>query len=55
MRLVLIGNGMVGHRFLEAWTDRPESKTWETVCFGEEPRAAYDRIHLTEYFSHRDA
>ena len=55
MRLVVIGNGMVGHRFLEAWTDRPESKSWETVCFGEEAHAAYDRIHLTEYFGHRDA
>jgi nitrite reductase (NADH) large subunit len=55
MKLVVIGNGMVGHRFLEAWTDAPASKEWETICFGEEPRPAYDRIHLTEYFGHRDA
>lgn len=53
--LIVIGNGMVGHRFLEAFTDRPEAKEWTVVCFAEEPRPAYDRIHLSEFFTHRDA
>jgi nitrite reductase (NADH) large subunit len=52
--LIVIGNGMVGHRFVEAWTGRPEAGAWRTTVLAEEPRAAYDRIHLSEYFGHRD-
>ena len=26
----------------------------EITVVGEEPRMAYDRVHLTEYFEHRD-
>jgi nitrite reductase (NADH) large subunit len=54
-RIVVIGNGMVGHRFWESWSADPRSSGWQAVCLGEEPRPAYDRIHLTEYFTHRDA
>src|SRR5882724_6184852 len=35
--VVVVGHGMVGHRFCE------------------EPRAAYDRVGLTQFFAHRDA
>jgi len=54
-RLVVVGNGMVGHRFWEAWTADARSSGWSAVCLAEEPRPAYDRIHLSEYFTHRDA
>ena len=27
----------------------------DITVVGEEPRMAYDRVHLTEYFEHRDA
>ena len=26
----------------------------DITVVGEEPRMAYDRVHLTEYFEHRD-
>ncbi|MFZ5722555.1 MAG: nitrite reductase large subunit NirB [Pseudomonadota bacterium] len=51
--LVVIGNGMVGHKFLEAITE--QGGDFAITVFCEEPRAAYDRVHLTEYFSGRSA
>ncbi|MFP5439990.1 MAG: FAD-dependent oxidoreductase, partial [Gammaproteobacteria bacterium] len=53
-KLVVIGNGMVGHKFLEAVADAGGDR-FDITVFGEEPRAAYDRVHLTEYFSGRSA
>ena len=49
--LIVIGNGMVGQKFLQAFADSPESKSWDVTVFCEEPRPAYDRVHLTEFFS----
>ncbi|GGX93468.1 nitrite reductase large subunit NirB [Streptomyces hiroshimensis] len=48
-RLVLIGHGMVGQRFLEALTER--TAEWQVTVLAEEPRPAYDRVHLTSWFS----
>jgi nitrite reductase (NADH) large subunit len=45
--LVVAGNGMVGHHFLEAAVARDLHRTHEIVVLGEEPRRAYDRVHLT--------
>lgn len=53
--LIVIGNGMVGHRFLEAMQERKLTEQFEVVAFCEEPRPAYDRVHLSEYFSDSDA
>jgi nitrite reductase (NADH) large subunit len=53
--LVVIGNGMVGHNFLEALTASDIKNTYEIVTFCEEQRAAYDRVHLTEFFSGKSA
>jgi nitrite reductase (NADH) large subunit len=55
VKLVVIGNGMVGHRFLEAVATGPAANRCEIVAFCEEPRVAYDRVHLTEFFSGRSA
>jgi len=52
--LLVIGNGMVGQRFLELWVETPESASWTTVCIGEEIRPAYDRVHLSSYFETRN-
>ncbi|WP_327299014.1 nitrite reductase large subunit NirB [Streptomyces sp. NBC_01197] len=49
--LVLIGHGMVGQRFLEALTGQPGSAAWRITVLAEEPRPAYDRVHLTSWFS----
>ncbi len=53
--LIVVGNGMVGHRFLEAIQDRNLTEQYEVVTFCEEPRPAYDRVHLSEYFADSDA
>lgn len=48
-QLVVIGNGMVGQKFLEAVL--AGSTAFDITVFCEEPRAAYDRVHLSEYFT----
>jgi nitrite reductase (NADH) large subunit len=45
--LVVAGNGMVGHHFLEAAVDRGLHRSHQIVVLGEEHRPAYDRVHLT--------
>ncbi len=50
MRIVIIGNGMVGYKFCEKLIKRSPSGFRITV-FGEELRPAYDRVHLSDYFS----
>src|SRR5689334_9119472 len=54
-KVVVIGNGMVGHKFLEALAASDRCSEFEVVTFCEEPRPAYDRVHLTEFFSGRSA
>ncbi len=51
-RLVVVGNGMVGHRFIEELCERADAGQFEITVFGAEPRLAYDRVHLSSYFSH---
>ena len=51
---VVIGNGLVGHRFCEKLIEFDERREYRIVTFCEEPRPAYDRVHLTSYFAHRD-
>src|SRR5579872_3487737 len=50
--VVVIGNGMVGHRFCEKLRSKG---LYRIVVFGEESRFAYDRVHLSEYFSGKSA
>ncbi|WP_017580158.1 nitrite reductase large subunit NirB [Nocardiopsis valliformis] len=47
--LVVIGNGMVGHRLVEALRDRDTAHHWHITVVGEEPRTAYDRVALSTY------
>ena len=53
--IVVIGHGMVGHRFCEKMVEFDRDKQYRVVTFCEEPRAAYDRVGLTSFFAHRDA
>lgn len=53
--VVVVGNGMVGHRFVERLIAFDDAKKYKIVTFCEEPRAAYDRVGLTSFFAHRDA
>jgi nitrite reductase (NADH) large subunit len=50
MKIVVIGHGMVGHKFLECLADAGIREAQVTVLC-EEPRAAYDRVHLSSFFS----
>ena len=49
--LVVIGNGMVGHKLVETLLERDALDTWDLVVFCEEPRVAYDRVGLSTYFT----
>ena len=53
--VVVIGNGMVGHRFCERLVEFDSNRDYQIVTFCEEPRPAYDRVNLTKYFDHRQA
>jgi nitrite reductase (NADH) large subunit len=53
--VVVVGNGMVGHRFCERLLEFDAERRYEIVTFCEEPRPAYDRVNLTKFFEHRDA
>lgn len=49
-QLVVVGHGMVGHRFVQAAIERGLTETHDIVVLGEEPRPAYDRVALTSFF-----
>ena len=52
-KIVVIGNGMVGYKFCEKITKSVYHHQIELVVFGEEPRPAYDRVHLSAYFGEK--
>ena len=54
-KLIIVGNGMVGHHFAEQLVESGALAGFEVTIFGEERHRAYDRVHLSEYFSGRDA
>ena len=45
---------MVAQRLVEALHDRDRDGRWRVTVLAEEPRAPYDRVALTSYFSGRD-
>ena len=50
-RIVVVGNGMVGHRFIDNLLQMPDADNFEIITFAEEPRLAYDRVQLSSYFA----
>ncbi len=54
-RVVVIGNGMVGHRLLVALADVGATRSLEVTVIGGEPRPAYDRVALSSWFGTRRA
>lgn len=54
-KIIVVGNGMVGYKFCEKFVAQDQSKGFEITVFGEEPRPAYDRVHLSEFFENQDA
>ncbi|PRY65298.1 assimilatory nitrite reductase (NAD(P)H) large subunit precursor [Vreelandella songnenensis] len=53
--VVIVGNGMVGHHLVEQLIESGALAQVDVTVFGEERHRAYDRVHLSEYFSGRDA
>lgn len=50
-QVVVIGNGMVGHQFIEYLLASDNADDYEITTCSAEPRLAYDRVHLSTYFS----
>lgn len=51
LKLVAVGNGMVGHKFIDKLTEQNTEGRYQIVTFCEEPRPAYDRVKLSSYFT----
>ncbi len=54
-KLVLIGNGMVGHKFLEQTKKYDLRDQFDITVIGAEPHLAYDRVALSSYSRTNDA
>lgn len=57
LRIVVLGNGMAGYKFCEKLLAKQiaGATPFELTVFGEEPRVAYDRVHLSAYFAGKTA
>ncbi|NDV16708.1 nitrite reductase large subunit [Muricauda sp. TY007] len=53
--VIVVGNGMVGYKFCEKFIASSSNNGYKLLVFGEEPRPAYDRVHLSEYFENQNA
>jgi len=51
-RVLVVGHGPIGHSFIEKLGERDDG--WEISVLCEEPRPAYNRVMLTQYFADRD-
>ena len=49
--LIVVGNGMVGHKLVETLVERGATAEWDIVTFCEENRVAYDRVGLSSFFN----
>lgn len=49
-QVVVVGNGMVGQRFVEALRARDTERRFRVTVLAEEPRRAYDRVALSSLF-----
>ncbi len=49
--VVVVGGGMVAHRFVEALRTRDTASAFSVTVLGEEERAPYDRVGLSAFFS----
>ncbi|WP_298547760.1 nitrite reductase large subunit NirB [uncultured Aquimarina sp.] len=54
-KVVVIGNGMVGYKFCEKFVASEKFPDYKLIVFGEEPRRAYDRVHLSEFYDGKTA
>jgi nitrite reductase (NADH) large subunit len=50
--VVVVGAGMIGHRFCTRLRELDRNNRYRIVWFGEEPHAPYDRVNLVQYYEH---
>ncbi len=50
-KIVVIGNGMVGFKFCQKLREKAGPSDFDITIIGEENFPAYDRVHLSEYFT----
>ncbi len=53
-RIVIVGNGMACHRLCSELAQASAQGHFKVTVLAEEPWPAYDRVHLTEFLTHRD-
>ncbi|MCH6257828.1 nitrite reductase large subunit NirB [Puniceicoccaceae bacterium K14] len=53
--IIVVGNGMVGCKFCATLVEKDADKRFKLITFCEESHPAYDRVHLSEYFSGKTA
>ncbi|MEM0967953.1 MAG: FAD-dependent oxidoreductase [Verrucomicrobiota bacterium] len=54
-RIVIVGHGMVATRFCESLVENSANETqFQLTLLGQEPRLAYNRVKLSQYFDHQD-
>lgn len=51
-KIVVVGNGMVGHHFVE---EMAKNSDYEITVLSAESRLAYDRVYLSSYFAGKTA
>ena len=49
--IIVVGNGMVGHHFVEQLIELGGMDEYRVTVLGEEANLAYDRVHLSDYFN----
>ncbi|MCW8194748.1 FAD/NAD(P)-binding oxidoreductase [Proteobacteria bacterium 005FR1] len=54
-RLIVVGNGMIGQKFLEQLVALDLHRHYRLTVLSGEPHRAYDRVHLSDYFRGRSA
>lgn len=52
-KILIVGNGMVGHHYVDQLLQTDTDLAITVI--GGEPRPAYDRVHLSEYFAGKSA
>lgn len=50
-RIIVVGNGMVGHHFIDQLITQEKMDEVQITTFSEESRLAYDRVQLTKFFT----
>ena len=55
LRIVVIGNGMVGHHLVSRLVTSGLAAAAQVTVVGEEPRVAYDRVNLSKFFDGKTA